>query len=197
MRKKLAVLISNMGTGTNLQAIIDGVIKKTINANIIVVISDTRKALGLLRAKRHEINIEIVQKKENLLTILKKYNPDFVCLDGWKQFILDEIIDAYPQKIINLHPGLIPNNINSAVRNPDNTLALWNKEKLTNVAIKNFLDKHSTYAGSSIHFLTHDFDFGKVLGRRYEKIKKNDTVETLYKRLKMKENKLYVKVLSK
>lgn len=179
MRKKLAVLISDTGTGTNLQAIINGIIKETINADISIVISDTGKALGLFRAKQHKIATEIISKKEKLLAILKSYNPDLVCLAGWKQIIINEVIDAYPQRIINLHPGLIPDNINGAVRNPDNTPALWTKGKLTNIAIKNFLDNHSTYAGSSIHFLTHDFDFGPVLGRCFEKIKSKDTVDLL------------------
>lgn len=197
MGKKLAVLISNTGTGTNLQAIIDGVHNKEINASIVIVISDTKKALGLERAKKYNLKTEIVLKKENLLMILRRYNPDLICLAGWKQFILDEIIDAYPQKILNLHPGLIPDTIDGTVINPDNTFALWNKGKLTDIAIKNFFDQRATYAGSSIHFLTHEFDFGPVLGRCFEKIKPNDTINSLYSRLKIKENKLYVKVLKK
>lgn len=197
MEKRLAILISDMGVGTNLQTIIDGVIKKVINANIRVVISDTKKAFGLKWTKKYNIPTEIVPKKENLLRFLKKYNPDFISLAGWKQIIIDEVIDAYPQKIINLHPGLIPDTIDGEVENPDTSKALWNKGKLTNSAIKNFLNQHATYAGSSIHFLTHKFDFGPVLGRCFEKIEAGDTVSSLYARLKMKENKLYVKVLSK
>lgn len=197
MKKKLAILISDMGTGTNLQAIIDGVTKKIINADIGVVISDTEKALGLKQAKKHNIPTGIVLKKEDLLSVLKKYDPDFIVLAGWKQIILDEVIDVYPQKIINLHPGLIPNTINGKVENPDNTKALWNKGKLTGLAIENFLNQHATYAGSSIHFLTHEFDFGPVLGRCFEKIETGDTVSSLYARLKMKENQLYQNVLQK
>lgn len=197
MGKKLAVLISNTGTGTNLQAIIDGVQNKEINASIVVVISDTKKAFGLERAKKYNLKTEIVSNKEGLLTILRIYNSDFICLAGWKQFIVDKIIDEYPQKILNLHPGLIPNTIDGTVINPDNTFALWNKGKLTDIAIKNFFDQHATYAGSSIHFLTHEFDFGPVLGRCFEKIQPNDTVNSLYSRLKIKENILYVKVLKK
>ena len=64
-------------------------------------------------------------------------------------------------------------------------------------AISNFLNQKCTYAGSSIHFLTLDFDFGPVLGRTFEKIEASDNVESLYKRLKKKENELYVKVLSR
>ena len=66
---------------------------------------------------------------------------------------------------------------------------------MTDAAIKNVLDNKATYAGCSNHFLSDEFDFGKVLGRCFEKIKKGDTINTLYERLKKKENALYVKVL--
>ena len=81
--------------------------------------------------------------------------------------------------------------------NPDGTKGLWNKGMLTDKAIQNFLDQKATYAGSSIHFLTLEFDFGPVLGRCFEKIEVGDNVETLYARLKKKENRLYVEVLEK
>ena len=194
---KLVVLISNVGTGTNLQAIIDGVNSGKINGEICAVISDTEKALGLERAQKHNLKIEICQTKEELLPLLQKLNPDFICLAGWKQIILNEVIEAFPNKILNLHPGLIPDTIDGKVKNPDNTDALWNKGMLTDKAIKNFLDKKATFAGSSIHFLTSEFDFGPVLGRTFEKVEDHDNVESLYSRLKKKENKLYVEVLEK
>lgn len=197
MGKKLAVLISNTGTGTNLQAIIDGVKSKKINAKIVLVVSDTIKSLGLIRAKRYNLPTEIVPKKEELFNVLKRYEPDFICLAGWKQIIINNVLDSYKNRILNVHPGLIPDTINSITVNPDRTIALWNKGKLTNAAIKNFLDHKSTYAGSSIHFLTHEFDFGPVLGRCFEKIKTNDTIDSLYARLKVKENHLYQDVLRK
>lgn len=194
---KLAVLISNKGTGTNLQAIIDAIQKKQLNAQIVCVISDTKDALALERARKSKLKIAISSKKEDLLPLLKKYNPDYICLAGWKQFIIEEVIDAYPDRIINLHPGLIPETLNGEVKNPDGTMALWNKGKLADVAVQNFLDQKATYAGSSIHFLTHEFDFGPVLERAFVKTTKNDTVASLYKRLKEKENEIYVKALQK
>jgi phosphoribosylglycinamide formyltransferase-1 len=118
-------------------------------------------------------------------------------LAGWKQIILDEVIEAFPNKILNLHPGLIPDTIDGKIKNPDNTDALWNKGMLTTKAIQNFLDQKATFAGSSIHFLTLNFDFGPVLGRTFEKVELHDNVESLYSRLKKKENKLYVEVLEK
>lgn len=196
-KSKIVVLISDAGTGTNLQAIIDGIKDEKINAEIISVISDKTNAQGLERARNNNLPINICSTKEDLLGLLRRLNPDYICLAGWKQIILDEVIEEFPNKILNLHPGLIPDDVNSTVLNPDNTNALWNKGKLTDKAIQNFLDSKATYAGSSIHFLTLDFDFGPVLGRVFEKIEENDSVESLYSRLKIKENKLYIQVLEK
>ena len=195
--KRLAILISNAATGTNLQAIIDAINAKKLLAEIVVVITSDDDAYGLTRAKENNIPWKICPDKKSLLKILQKYNSDFICLAGWKQIILPEVISSFDNKILNLHPGLIPDKINGKVKNPDKTNALWNKGKLTNIAIANFLDNNASYAGSSIHFLSDEFDFGKVLGRCFEKIKKSDDVESLYKRLKKKENKLYVDVLKK
>ncbi len=194
---KLVVLISNTGTGTNLKAIIDGINQKKINAKIEAVISDRADALGLEHARKNNLKIEICQKKEALLPFLQKINPDYLCLAGWKQIILDEVIFAFPNKILNLHPGLIPDTIDGNIKNPDDTLGLWNKGMLTEKAIGNFLNNKATFAGSSIHFLTLNFDFGPVLGRVFEKVLEGDSVESLYARLKKKENELYVEVLRK
>ena len=196
-KKKLVILISDAGTGTNLQAIIDGVESGKINAEISAVISDKENTPGLERARKHNLKIEICSKKETLLPLLQKINPDYMCLAGWKKIILNEVITAFPNKILNLHPGLIPDTTNGEIQNPDGTKALWNKGMLATKAIQNFLDQKSTFAGSSIHFLTLNFDFGPVLGRVFEKVEENDNVESLYSRLKKKENKLYVDVLGK
>lgn len=195
--KRLAVLISNAGTGTNLAAIIEAIHIGKLKAEICVVVSGNKDAYGLIRAKNNNLETQICSKKEKLLPLLKKYKPDFICLAGWKLIISNEVIDSYPNKILNTHPGLIPDKIDGFVQNPDGTKAIWNKGKMTDVAIQNFLDSKATYAGCSNHFLSEEFDFGKVLGRCFEKIKKNDNVLSLYKRLKMKENKLFVDVLKK
>jgi len=194
---KIVILTSNIGTGTNLQAIIDGIKSGKIDGQIIAVISDKEDTPALQRAKKNKLSIIFCPEKEDLLEILQKINPDYVCLAGWKQIIADEVIDVFEDKILNTHPGLIPDTLDSVVKNPDSTDALWNKGKMTNVAMQNFLDSKATYAGCSNHFLSHEFDFGKVLGRCFEKIQENDTVDSLYTRLKVKENQLYVDVLKK
>lgn len=195
--KRLAVLISNVGTGTNLQAIIDGIKTGKIKGKIVVVISDTPQAQGLQRAKKHKLKIAICPQKEELLPHLLKYNPDFICLAGWKQIVTDEVINTFVSRILNVHPGLIPDSPTKSLLNPDGTKALWNRGKLADKAIANFLQKHATYAGASIHLLTHKFDFGPVLTRSFVKILPGDTVETLYNRVKQKEHQMYVKVLQK
>lgn len=195
--KKIVVLISNAGTGTNLQAIIDGVNSGEINAKITTVISDTEDVFGLKRARKNNILIKIVPKKEELLSLLKKISPDYICLAGWKQIILDDVIDAFPNRILNTHPGLIPDTLDGVVKNPDGTKAIWNKGKMTDKAMQNFLETDVTYAGCTNHFLSHEFDFGPVLGRCFEKTLPGDTVNSLYTRLKKKENQLYVDVLAK
>ncbi len=181
---KLIILIHEGGAQTNLQAIKEAIKKNEIKAEISAVISD----------------------QEDALPIIERILPDYVCLCGWRKIIPKEIIKKYENKILNLHPGLIPDSRSLAYgklhkqgfwKNPDGTEALWNKGMYGNRAIQNFLDKKATYAGASIHFLTSDFDFGPVLGRTFEKIETNDTIESLYYRLKKKENELYVKVLSR
>jgi phosphoribosylglycinamide formyltransferase 1 len=193
----LVVLISDIGTGTNLKSIIEGIKSGRINADISAVICDVENAPGLSHARENNLRIEICTKKEDLLPLLRSLNPDYICLAGWKQFILDDVILAYPNKILNLHPGLIPDTETGTVQNPDGTNALWNKSMLANKAIQNFFDNRSTYAGSSIHFLTLNFDFGPVLGRTFERIEGDDTIDSLYARLKKKENELYIEVLGK
>lgn len=194
--KKLAVLISNAGTGSNLQAIIDAIKTGKLKAKIAVVVSSSKDAFGLERAKKYHIPTIIVNKKDNLENILvKTYQADFVVLAGWKMIIPQSMITTFHHKILNIHPGLIPDIMDGVIYNPDNTKGLWNRGKLTDSAIQNFLDKKSTYAGSTVHFLSDEFDFGPVLNRCFEKILPDDTVNSLYTRLKKKENQIYVQSL--
>lgn len=173
--KKLVIMVHAGGSHTNLKAIQEAIKDGKINAEISVVISDNEEATS----------------------VLEKIHPDYICLAGWKKIIPDQLIKDCENKILNMHPGLIPDTKDGTVQNPDGTEAFWNKGMYADKAIKNFLDQKSTYAGSTLHFLTLDFDFGPVLGKTYEKIEPGDTVETLYARLKKKENNLYVEVLEK
>lgn len=193
--KRIAVLISNAGTGTNLQAIIDGIKSGKIRGQIVLVVSDSQDAYGLVRARKNNIPTQVLSKEDNLERILKDHQLDFVVLAGWKQIIPDSLIDNF--KILNVHPGLIPDTKDGIVKSPDGTDGLWNKGKFSDAAIKNFLDQKATFAGSTIHFLSHDFDFGEVLERVFVKVEPEDSVGSLYQRLKQKENEAYVKALER
>lgn len=195
--KKLAILISDAGTGTNLQAIIDAVKNNKLKAKIAVVVSSSNNAYGLERAKKNNIPTIVVSKNHDLEKILEERQVDFIILAGWKLIVPQSLINTFKNKVLNLHPGLIPDTMDGVVHNPDGTDGLWNRGKLTDLAIQNFLNYHATYAGSTVHFLSEEFDFGVVLARCFEKILPNDTVKSLYERLKKKENKIYVEALIK
>lgn len=195
--KKLAILISNAGRGSNLQAIIDAIKNNKLNAIISIVISSSSDAFGLERAEKNSISTLVVSKSDDIQKILKDYQIDLIALAGWKLIIPQSLITEYKNKILNIHPGLIPDLLNGVVKNPDRTEGLWNRGKLTDAAIQNFLDNKATYAGSTVHFLSNNFDFGPVLNRCFEKILPGDTINSLYTRLKKKENQIYVESLIK
>src|SRR3990167_2821369 len=113
-KTKLALLVHEGGTQTNLKAIREAIDNARINAEISAVISDSQDATP----------------------ILERVSPDYICLAGWKKIIPDEITEKYANKILNIHPGLIPDIVDGKVLNPDNTKALWNKGMYGNKAIK-------------------------------------------------------------
>lgn len=196
--KKIAILTSNKSHGTNTKALIRAVKNKTIPLRISTVMSDAADAEGLAFAKDHRIPTYVVDNHDDIVILLtKKYPTDYICLAGWKQIITDDTIDAFPNRILNIHPGLIPDSLDGCVTNPDGTCGLWNKGKFQGKAIENYLKTNSTYAGCSLHFLTHEFDFGPVIARRFVKIKPDDTVDSLYGRIKQQEHVIYIKALQK
>lgn len=195
--KNVAVLISNSGTGSNLQALIDAISTKKLLVNISLVLSDSEDAKGLILAKKYHIPTRIFNYKTEKLEDIFDDSVDFVILTGWKKIIPDAFIKKFDKKVINIHPGLIPSSLTGFVRNPDGTKGLWNRGKFMDKAIEEFFNKKATYAGSTVHFLSQEFDFGEVLDRCFERIKKNDTVESLYEKLKEKEHAMLIRVLRK
>ena len=104
---KFAVFVS--GGGTDLQSIIDAKNEGKINGKIALVLSNRQKAYGLQRAKDAGIETAVVKKDDALIVkMLKERNIDFIVLAGYLAILTDELIDAYPNKIMNIHPSLIP-----------------------------------------------------------------------------------------
>ena len=104
---KIAVFVS--GGGTDLQSVIDAVKNNSINGEIAIVISNRKNAYGLERARQAGIETAVVRKDDELIVkMLKERNVGLVVLAGYLAILTDVLIDAYPNKIINIHPSLIP-----------------------------------------------------------------------------------------
>ncbi len=107
MKKKIAVLVS--GGGSNLQSLIDASQNENSNYEIVIVISNRKNAYGLTRAENAGIKNMIIRKNDQLIIEeCKKAEVDLIVLAGYLAIITDELIDQYKNKIINIHPSLIP-----------------------------------------------------------------------------------------
>lgn len=209
--KRIAVLISNKGTGSNLQAIIDAINKKVIkNGRIVAVVSNKSDAYGLTRAQKEKIPTEIYDLKDYLkkgrtrvefdqilAQMLKdKYRVDLVVLAGWVLILSDRFINYFPQKIINLHPGLLPNAGESKIRLKDGTKIGTIRGLHTDAAVQYAIDHKFPATGSTVHFITPKVDDGPVILRSEVKILPGDTVNVLYERMKKEEHKILPKAVA-
>lgn len=175
--KKLAVLVS--GGGTNLQAIIDAIDKKTItNAEISVVISNNASAYALERAKQHGIpGISVSPKdydtreafNEALLKTIQSYEPDLVVLAGCLVVIPEIMVKAYPNKIINIHPALIPSFCGTGY------YGLKVHEGVLKRGVK--------VTGATVHFVDEGTDTGPIILQKAVEVKQDDTPEILQRRV--------------
>jgi len=188
--KRICVFISNKGTGTNLQALIDA------KFSIAAVISDKKDAFGLVRAKKNGIptlvyplknlknkDARIIWGKSLAQIVKKKFSPDLIVLAGWMLILPSSFLEFFPDKVINLHPGLLGTHIPGF------------KGKMAGGAIKAALNMKLPFSGSTIHFVTSKVDEGRIINRAIEYFKKNDTVDSYYGRLKKKEHKILVEAV--
>lgn len=203
--KRIAVLISNKGTGSNLSAIIDAIKKHTIKkGKVVVVVSNKTDALGLQIANKNKIPTEILDLKDfikqgktrveydNCLgkLIKDKYNPDLIVLAGWMLILSKNFIRHFPNKIINLHPGLLSNRKANFIKLKNGTRIKIIRGLHTNDAVKYAIDHNFPVTGSTVHFITEKVDTGRVILRSEVKILPNDTVDLLYERMKKEEHKI-------
>ena len=174
---RLAVLVS--GGGTNLQAIIDAIDKKTItNAEISVVISNNPGAYALERAKTHGIDALCVSPKnyENraafnqaLLETLQSYKPDLVVLAGCLVVIPEIMVKAFPNKIINIQPALIPAFCGTG----------YYGLKVHEAVLK----RGAKVTGATVHFVDEGTDTGPIILQKAVEVKEGDTPEILQRRV--------------
>ena len=174
---KVAVLVS--GGGTNLQAILDAVDNGKIkNAEVVGVISNNANAYALTRAEEHNIPNECISPKnyENrdvfndaLLEGVSKYNPDLIVLAGFLVAIPEKMVKAFPEKIINIHPSLIPSFCGKG----------YYGLKVHEAA----LQRGVKVTGATVHYVDEGTDTGKIIFQKPVMIEDGDTPEVLQKRV--------------
>jgi len=175
-KKNVAVFVS--GSGTNLQAIID---TKIESANLAVVLSNKPDANALERALKHGIPVEVVDHKEfdtreafeaELIERLEGYNVDLVVLAGFMRILTSFFVNNYKQRIINLHPALLPSfpGIHSA---------------------KQALDYGVKITGVTVHFVDDGVDSGPIILQSVVPVEDDDTEDTLLEKIHNEEHRIF------
>lgn len=174
---KVAVLVS--GGGTNLQAIIDAIENKVItDTEIVAVISNNKNAFALERAKKVGIAAEVVNPKdyadrarfnEALLAKLQETGADLIVLAGYLVVIPEIVIDAYPNKIVNIHPSLIPAFCGTG----------YYGLKVHEAA----LARGVKVVGATVHFVDKGTDTGPIIMQKAVAVQNGDTPKALQQRV--------------
>lgn len=174
---RLAVLVS--GGGTNLQAIIDGIADGTItNTEIAVVISNNKNVYALERARENGIEAVCVSPKdfgdrqafnEALLASIQSYNPDLVVLAGCLVVIPEIMVKAYPNRIINIHPALIP--------------AFCGTGYYGLKVHEGVLARGVKVTGATVHFVDEGTDTGPIILQKAVEVHEDDTPKSLQQRV--------------
>ena len=174
---KMAVLVS--GGGTNLQAIIDKIADGGItNAEISVVISNNKNAYALERAKKHGIEALCISPKQYesrqqfnkaLLAAIQSYQVDLVVLAGCLVVIPEIMVKAYPNKVINIHPALIPSFCGTGY------YGLKVHEAVLERGVK--------VTGATVHFVDEGTDTGPIILQKAVEVQAGDTPEVLQRRV--------------
>lgn len=179
------------GSGSNFAAILKGIESGEINGVVRAVISSNGDAYALVRAAEHNIDTYVCSVAEygsgdardrEILAILRKYDTDYVILAGYLGIVSQFLIDAYPNRIVNIHPALLPKfggkgfyglNVHKAV------LAAGESE-----------------SGATVHFVDGGTDTGLIIAQQSVEVKQGDTPEELQKRiLDNVEHKLFPRVV--
>lgn len=170
---KIAVLAS--GSGSNLQSIIDEIENNNLNCKIEVVIGSKEGIYALSRARKHGIDAEVIKDSDEILKRLKG-KVDLIVLAGYLSILKGEILEVFKDKIINIHPSLIPAFCGSKM------YGLKVHEAAINKGVK--------YTGCTVHFVNNEVDGGAILMQDVVPVYFNDTKEILQKRVLIREHKL-------
>ena len=184
---RLGVLAS--GRGSNLQAIIDAIEAKTLDATIALVLSNKNDAMALERAKRHRIKGIFLDPKfvagkpdprraydEKILEVLNEHDVQLVLLAGYMKIVTAVLIDAYQWRMMNIHPSLLPS-----------FPGLHAQRQALDAGVK--------VSGCTVHFVTEGIDEGPIIVQAAVPVNENDSVASLSARILELEHQLYPRAI--
>ena len=180
---KLGVLIS--GSGTNLQAIIDATGTGSLDAEVVLVVSSRADAYGLTRAKQAHIPtlvlssadyVDPLAADDRIASALLAAQVDYVVMAGYMRLVREPLLRAFPNRIINLHPALLP----AFAGEHGIADAFAYGVKLT---------------GVTVHFANAEYDQGAIIAQEAVVIEENDSLESLEAKIHAVEHSLYPRVL--
>lgn len=183
MSVRLGVLIS--GSGTNLQAIIDRIADGTLDASIELVVSSRPSAFGLKRAEAaglqtltlsKEIYADPEKADEIIAAELKRHGVDYVIMAGYMRKVHDPILAAFPNRVVNLHPALLPSFPGAH-------------------AIDDAYARGVKVTGVTVHFANADYDAGPIIAQRALAVEEGWTVDELEEHIHEIEHELYPEVV--
>jgi phosphoribosylglycinamide formyltransferase-1 len=183
---KLGVLGS--GKGSNFRAIADAIARGELDAEVRIVISDVADAGILTLAREHGIPAAHLppgrfksklepEQEERLAQMLREAGVELVVLAGYMRMVKSPLLDAFPRRIINIHPSLLP-------EFPG--LEAWRQA----------VDARASKSGCTVHFVDAGMDTGEIIAQSEVPVLPDDTAETLHARIQIAEHKLYPAVLA-
>lgn len=186
---KIAVMVSGQGRGTNLQAILDGCSNGKINGKIAVVIGVNDDSPAMKRARDQHVETVTVDPNsfseddytEIVLSVLRDFQIDLICLAGYMRKVGQKIIDSYRNKILNVHPALIPMFFGSGMYG----------HHVHEAAI----ERGVKVSGATVHFVDEDYDTGPIVLQKIVPVKFNDTPDMLADRVLREEHLAYVEAV--
>jgi phosphoribosylglycinamide formyltransferase-1 len=181
--KKIGIFAS--GTGSNFQAIAKACKDGIINAQVSLLVCDKPQAGVISKAKSLDIEVFTFSAKEfdskvayeeECLTQLKKHQVELILLAGYMRIVGNTLLEAYPNKIINIHPSLLPDfpGINS---------------------IERAFNSGAKKTGVTVHYVDSGIDTGPIIAQRTVDIDDGDTLDSLEEKIHKVEHELYVEVL--
>jgi phosphoribosylglycinamide formyltransferase 1 len=181
--KKLGILLS--GRGSNFIAIADNIAAGKLNAQIAIVISNRADAPGIEAARQRGLNAVVIASKgltreahdAEVVKALREANVDLICLAGYMRLLSPAFIQAFPQRIINIHPSLLP-----AFPGLD--------------AQKQALEYGAKVSGCTVHFVDEDLDHGPIIAQRAVPVLDTDNVESLSARILEQEHIAYSEAIA-